>query len=106
MSGSRGQSGAVVLKKLFADTFASFATKRVKLGQVVTLKGHTVLNVGGGNFIGVASGTPDTGSCSATATAGIFVVRQNPKKNPYEFGFLDGGVDVSVAANACATVYG
>jgi hypothetical protein len=30
----------------------------------------------------------------------------NPAKTPYEFGYLDGGADVSVAMNSCLTTHG
>lgn len=109
MSGKASVASSSVLeKKLFADTYADIATKKVKLGQIINVKGHTVNGVGGGNFVVVNSAgfTVDTGSVSGTGTAGCVAIRQNPKRTPYEFGFVDGGNDASVAINACTTAYG
>lgn len=110
MSGNKStvQSPAYLEKKLFADTYLSIASKSVRLGQIINLRGHTSNGIGGGNFVVVSSSglTADNGSISVTGSAGLYAVRQNAKRTPYEFGFLDGGVDASVAINACSSAYG
>jgi hypothetical protein len=78
-------------------------------GRVVNVSSYYASSpgVGGGKFIEmVGVVTPDGGSKIASATAGRYWLRQNAEKTPYEFGYLDGDADVSVAANACTAAYG
>ena len=102
------QSSEVLNRKLHAKTWAEMATRTFKIGDVVTLRGHTNNGVGGGLLIAVNSAglTADNGFISVTASAGIYLRRDNPKKTPYEFGFIDGGADVSITANACTVAHG
>lgn len=78
------------------------------VGRVYWLKEyHAGEGVGGGPVRALAgSPTVDNGDIFASLTPGIYYKRQDPKKTPYDFGYLDGDVDVSVAANACTFAYG
>jgi len=90
------------------STLAELAALPGSLGQIVKVKGHTNLNVGGGNFIcitgNVVSDNGDHLPCPNNAN--LQWKRINPKKTPYEFGFIDGANDASVAINACTNAYG
>jgi hypothetical protein len=91
------------------EDFSSLATTAAPLaGMIVYTRQHTSGGIGGGYFQDFAGTiTNDTGSkINNTITAGRHWKRVNPQKTPYEFGYLDGGVDAAVAINACITAYG
>lgn len=89
-------------------TFADLATTAALPGQIVETKGHTISGVGGQKFQDMpGSIVNNNGSqINNTVTAGRHWKAIYPKKNPYQFGFVDGGSDASVAINSCAAVYG
>lgn len=65
------------------------------------------IGVGGGFFIQkLGAPVADLGKIIASVSPGYYWERQHPRKTPYEFGFIDGGADVSVAVNACTVAYG
>jgi len=69
-------SGSIVaaINALFVSTFADLATTPAAIGQTVNLLCHTSGLMGGGDFRAVSSVglTPDGGTISASATAGIY----------------------------------
>ncbi len=89
------------------DTIAVLRTLPAAAGQSVRIKGHTVFGIGEGTF-DTFTGTvvDDNGDKIPSATNNVYFKRRQPKRTPYEFGYLDGGTDVSVAANACTIAYG
>lgn len=92
-----------------ASISALSAVVNVSAGRVANVSGYYSGSpgIGGGKFIELVGGaTPDGGSIIASATAGRYWLRQKPEKTPYEFGYLDGDDDVSVAVNACTIAYG
>lgn len=76
-------------------------------GMSVTVKGHTSFGIGGGNF-DTFNGTvvDDNGDKIPSITPNVYFKRRNPKKDLYEFGYLDGAANASVAINSCTLAYG
>lgn len=90
------------------ENVSDLATLVPVVGQIYWLKEyHLGEEIGGGELRALAGSTTiNNGDTFASATVGVYFKRQKPQKTPYEFGYLDGDVDVSVAANACTDAYG
>lgn len=108
MSKVSTQNPEILNKKLHATVWSELSTRKFKIGDVITLRGHTVNGVGGGRLIAVSSSglVADSGFISVTGSPGVYLKRVNPKKTPYEFGYQDGGVNASTAINACIVAHG
>lgn len=93
---------------LTAPTFASLATTPSFPGQIIRTMGHTNPGIGGQTFQDFSGSiTNDTGSqITNTVTTGRYWKAIDPQRTPYEFGYIDGGVDASAAINACTAAWG
>ncbi len=92
--------GTILPDGAVINTFADFAILEAEINKVYYLKQNTSNGVGGGNFIGVASGglIPDEGSISATGTPGVYV------KKCDDFSYFDSIGNLVTAADVTQSI--
>lgn len=105
------QSPEVLRRELFCNTFSELAQKRAVVGQRVTLRGHTIPGIGGGQFLAKAgSVASDGGSVSPSAVEGIYWERVDYQYlTPQMFGVIEGMPDctdlMQAAVNASTSLF-